>query len=273
MRKLLLFLTAILCLSSCSRTKDPVVAQVYYHKLYLSEIRAAMPTGLSTDDSLALVKDFVDSWIKEQLLIHEAEQKLSPREKNFRRQLGEYRNHLLVNAFYEKLVADSTQFGITDNDMEDFIKSFGKQYTVDKEIVKVNYVKLARGSRLIAPVKAILFDEERRRNGKEELTAMLGDSVEYLIEDTWLYLQDVQNDVPFDFNPDKPNNKYVEKDVDDYHYLLVILDYKNQRSVSETEEEQASARMMLMNQRRQQIIDAYVDKLYEKAIKDGAITQ
>ena len=273
MRKLLILLSALLCLSACKREKDPVVAQVYYHKLYLSEIRAGMPTGLSTNDSLSLVRDFVDSWIKEQLIIHEAEKRLSPHEKNFRRQMDEYRNQLLVNAFFDKLVADSTEFGITDNEMEDFVKSFGKQYTVDKEIVKVNYVKLSRNSRLIAPVKAILFDESRRQNEKAELAAMLGDSIEYLIEDTWLYLQDVPNDVPFDFSPNKPNNKYVEKDVEDYHYLLVILDYKNQRSVSETEEEQASARMMLTNQRKKQFIDAYVDKLYEKVIKEGAITQ
>ena len=31
--------------------------------------------------------------------------------------------------------------------------------------------------------------------------------------------------------------------------------------------------MMLTNQRKKQFIDAYVDKLYEKAIKEGAITQ
>ena len=63
------------------------------------------------------------------------------------------------------------------------------------------------------------------------------------------------------------------KEIGDYHYLLVILDYKNQRSVSETNEEKAAARMMLLNQRKQQVIKQHVDQLYEKALKSGSVTQ
>ena len=273
MKKLVLLLAVLLCLTSCKKSKDPVVAQVYYHKLYLSEICENMPTGLSVEDSLALVNDFIDSWIKEQLVIHDAEKHLSVREKNFDRQLEEYRNHLLVNAYYDKLLSDTSVFKISESEMKSYVKSFGKQYTVDKEIVKVNYVKLSKGSKLVGPVKSILFDENRRETEKETLVAMLGDSIEYLVEDTWLYLEDLQNDVSFDFDPSISSQKYVEKQVGDNYYLLVILDYKSQRSVSETEEEQAAARMMLLNQRKKQFIDDYVNKLYEKAMKEGAVTQ
>lgn len=270
MKHLPLFLILIMGFFSCSNREDPVVAQVYYHKLYLSEVRANMPVGLSQEDSLALVNDFVDSWIKEQLIIHEAEHRLSLPEKNFDRSLDEYRNHLLVNAYYDKLLREHELDEVSDAELKEFVRSFGKQYTVDREIVKVNYVKLSAGSRLIGPVKSILFDESRRETEKDALVAMLGDSVEYLLEDTWLYLEDLQNDVQFDF--DNPSRKYVEKEVDGYRYLMVILDYKSQRSVSETEEEQASARMMLLNQRKMQFIDDYVNKLYEKAIREGKIT-
>lgn len=273
MKKILLFLCVVLCFTACKKTKDPVVAQVYYHKLYLSEIRENMPVGLSVEDSLAMVNDFIDSWVKEQLVIHDAEHHLSFREKNFDRQLEEYRNHLLVNTYYDKLVSDTSVFKISEAEMNDYVKSFGKQYTVDKEIVKVNYIKLSKGSKLIAPVKAIFFDENRREAEKESLIKILGDSIEYLLDDTWLYLENVQNDIPFEFDPSKSAQKYVEKQVGENHYLLVILDYKSQRSVGETETEQDAARMMLLNQRKKQFIEDYVNKLYEKAMKEGAITQ
>ena len=66
-----------------------MVAQVYQYKLYASEVRSAMPVGLSQDDSLTLVRDFIDSWVKEKLVLHEAEKKLSPREKNFDKEMSE----------------------------------------------------------------------------------------------------------------------------------------------------------------------------------------
>lgn len=269
----LLFFATLLLVASCSNKRDKVVAQVYYHKLYESDIAKAMPKGLSPNDSMALVNDFIDDWIREQLLLHEAEKKLSVREKNFDRQLEEYRNNLLINNYYEKIFSDTNTFKISEKELKNFMKSFDKRYTVDKEIVRVNYVKLSKGSKLIEPVKAILFNEEKRIAEKDVLGKLLGDSIEYMIDDNaWLYLDDIQNELSFDIPEDvTANHKQVEKEIGDSHYLLVVLDYKNQRSVNETEEEIAAAKMMLFNQKRQQYIEKHLDELYQKAQKEGVI--
>ena len=273
MKKFILLTTALLTLAACSqRDKDKVVAQIYYSKLYQSEVRANIPSGLSLEDSTAMVNEFIDNWIKEQLILHEAEKKLSLKDKNFDKELTDYRNNLLINAYYDKLAEQSGICNVTDAELNHFYKNFDKRYTVDKEIVKANYVKLSKGSPLIPKVKEILFDSERRDNEKEELIKILGDSIEYLLEDQWLYLDDIENEIAFEFDAASPNRQ-IEKESGDYHYLLVILDYKSQRSVNETEAEKAAARMMLINQKKRQFIDDYVNKLYEKAMKDGAIIQ
>ncbi|MCR4681114.1 MAG: hypothetical protein K5636_05840 [Bacteroidales bacterium] len=276
MKKLLLFFLILLSFASCKNKRDKVVAQVYYHKLYLSEVLENTPSGLSPEDSVALAHEYMDNWVKENLVLHEAEKKLSVREKNFDKKMEEYRNSLLINAYFDKLVSDTSNFKISQEELDAFTKNFDKRYTVDKDIVKLNYVKLSKNSKLIAPVKAILFDESRRQGEREALTKMLGDSVEYLLDDdTWLYLDDIRNEVPFEVKESdlKSHNQYVDKTIEGNRYLLVILDYKNQRSVSETQEEMAAARMMLVNQRKRQFIEQHVNQLYEKALKEGAITQ
>lgn len=276
MRKFVFLLFAILCLASCQKNRDKIVAQVYYHKLYLSEIEKNMPIGLSPEDSVAMAKDYIDSWVKEQLILHEAEKRLSVREKNFDKKMEDYRRSLLINAYYDKLVSDTTQFKISSQEMDAFVHDFDRRYAVEKDIVRVNYVKLAEKSKLTAAVKEILFDESRRENEKEELVKMLGDSIEYMLDDkTWLYLDDIQSEVPFEISNDnlKQNHQYVEKAVGGSRYLLVVLDHKNRRSASETQEEQAAVRMMLVNQRKQQFIEDHVNKLYQKALKDGFVTQ
>lgn len=276
MKRLALLLLAVLSLASCQQNRDKVVAQVYNHKLYLSEVESGLPSGLSPEDSVAMVKDYIDSWVKERLILHEAEHALSFREKNFDKQLEDYRRSLLINAYYDKLVSDTNKFGISDQDVEAFGRDFDGRYTVDKEIVKVNYVKLSENSKLIAPVKAILFNENRRQEEKEQLTLLFGDSVEYMLDDnTWLYLEDVRAEVPFDLKEGdlKSHHQYVDKTIDGNCYLLVILDYKNQRAASETEEERAAVRMMLMNQRKRQFIENHINELYKKALKEGAVTR
>ena len=277
-------ITTLLCLvllicASCHRQSDPVVAQVYQYKLYASEVQAGMPTGISPDDSLAIAHDYIDNWVKEKLVLHEAEKNLTPREKNFDKEMTEYRNSLLINRYYEKLwQKDTANKPITSKEISDFAHSLDSRYTVDKEIVRVNYVKMPSRNKALPRVKEILFDESLRREEKETLENLLGDTIEYLLDDdAWLYLDDLQNEVAFEIDAEKAAGKgeiiRIEKAVGDNTVLLVILDYRSQRSVNETKEERAAAGMLLMNQRKAEYINQYIQELYDKAVKAGEIVQ
>ena len=279
MRRILPLLSAVLLFcGSCRKNSDPVVAQVYQYKLYSSEVQSGMPYGLSQEDSLAMARDFIDNWVKEKLVLHEAERHLAPREKNFTREMTEYRNSLLLQRYFDKLwMADTANSAVTDQEISDFARTLDDRYTVEQEIVRVNYVKIPTRSSLLPQVRDILFDESRRTDEKETLVTILGDTIEYLLEDDeWLYLDDLQNEVSFQIAPQKSGNDRplrIEKEVGENTVLLVILDYRSQRSVNETKEERAAAGMLLMNQRRTQFINQYVQQLYDRAVKDGKIVR
>ena len=272
----LLSVVLVLC-ASCRRNADPVVAQVYQYKLYSSEVQAGMPSGLSKEDSLVLVRDFIDNWVKEKLVLHEAEHRLSPREKNFDRELTEYRNSLLIQRYLDKIwMTDTANNTVSEQAISDFARSLDDRYTVEKEIVRVNYVKMPTRSDKLPLVKEILFNEDQRVAKKEALVTMLGDSIEYLVDDDeWLYLDDLQNEISFQIDMQKYSGSVmrVEKEVGESTVLLVILDYRSQRSVNETKEERAAAGMLLTNQRRTQYVNQYIQELYDRALKEGKIVQ
>ena len=272
----LLSVVLVLC-ASCRRNADPVVAQVYQYKLYSSEVQAGMPSGLSKEDSLVLVRDFIDNWVKEKLVLHEAEHRLSPREKNFDRELTEYRNSLLIQRYLDKIwMTDTANNTVSEQAISDFARSLDDRYTVEKEIVRVNYVKMPTRSDKLPLVKEILFNEDQRVAKKEALVTMLGDSIEYLVDnDEWLYLDDLQNEISFQIDLQKYDGSVlrIEKEVGENTVLLVILDYRSQRSVNETKEERAAAGMLLMNQRRSQYVNQFLQDLYDRALKEGKIVQ
>jgi len=271
-----IFLAVLVLCTACNRKKDKLAAEVYYHKLYESEIRNNMPSGLSKEDSMTLVHDYINQWVREQLLLHEAERQLTAREKNFDKKIDEYRNTLLINALYDKVAEDITvDEAELKKEMADFNKRYDNSYAVKRPIMQLNYIKLPKNSPLLPEVRAILFDPARRTSEKDTLVALLGDSIEYMLDDDqWLYVEDIQREVSVDIEPEMvKTHPTIEKEVGNDHYLLVILRYKNQRSVSETEEEQAAVRMMLLNQRRQKYLDDYVNKLYDEALSKGVIVQ
>ncbi|MBQ9509378.1 MAG: hypothetical protein IKP54_04170 [Bacteroidales bacterium] len=273
-RFILLLCLLSLCLSSCKQ-KDTVVAEAYHAKLYLSQLAAQIPDSFSPADSAQLAQILIEDWIKQQIILHEAKQALPLKSQNFEKEIDEYKNTLLVNTYFNFLTSDSGQFTVSDDELEQFIKKYESRYTVNREIIKINYVKTARDSKLIKELKELLFDDDRRTEEKQRIEELCADSIEYFLEDnTWLYLDDIQNEFPIEIKNKESilsQNKYIETEDSDYHYLIVFLDYKSRRTINETEEEIAAARMMLTQQKKQNFVNQKIEELMQKSMQSGQI--
>lgn len=273
-RFILLLCLLSLCLSSCKQ-KDTVVAEAYHAKLYLSQLAAQIPDSFSPADSAQLAQILIEDWIKQQIILHEAKQALPLKSQNFEKEIDEYKNTLLVNTYFNFLTSDSGQFTVSDEELEQFIKKYESRYTVNREIIKINYVKTARDSKLIKELKELLFDDDRRTEEKQRIEELCADSIEYFLEDnTWLYLDDIQNEFPIEIKNKESilsQNKYIETEDSDYHYLIVFLDYKSRRTINETEEEIAAARMMLTQQKKQNFVNQKIEELMQKSMQSGQI--
>ncbi len=273
-RFILLLCLLSLCLSSCKQ-KDTVVAEAYHAKLYLSQLAAQIPDSFSPADSAQLAQILIEDWIKQQIILHEAKQALPLKSQNFEKEIDEYKNTLLVNTYFNFLTSDSGQFTVSDDELEQFIKKYESRYTVNREIIKINYVKTARDSKLIKELKELLFDDDRRMEEKQRIEELCADSIEYFLEDnTWLYLDDIQNEFPIEIKNKESilsQNKYIETEDSDYHYLIVFLDYKSRRTINETEEEIAAARMMLTQQKKQNFVNQKIEELMQKSMQSGQI--
>ena len=273
-KKLLVFLFLAAGLLSCG-PKDPVVAEAYHAKLYQSQLSELIPDSYNLADSTRLAQLLIEEWVRQQVLLHEALQVLPVGQQNFEKEMADYKNSLLINAYYNHLTSDTTLFRVSDEELEQFIKKYESRYTVNREIIKINYVKTAKNSKIIKDLKELLFDDERRIEEKQRIEELCADSIEYFLEDnTWLYLDDIQNEFPIEIKNKESiltQNKYIETEDQDYHYLIVFLDYKSQRTINETEEEIAAARMMLIQQKKQDYIQQKVDELYKNSLESGMI--
>ncbi len=270
----LLLILFCACLTSCVQ-KDPVVAEAYNAKLYLSQLSGQIPDSYLPADSARLAQSLIEDWIRQQIILHEARQTLPLRQQNFSKEIAEYKNSLLVNAYYGMLTSDSSQFEVSDEELEQFLQKYESRYTVNREIIKINYVKTSKGSKVIKELKELLFDDERRVEEKQRIEELCADSIEYFLEDNnWLYLDDIQNEFPIEIKNKESiltQNKYIETEDKEYHYLIVFLDYKSRRTINETEEEIAAARMMLTQQKKQAYVQQQVDELMQKSLQSGQV--
>ena len=71
--------------------KEEPLARVLEQYLYPSDISDAIPAGTSKQDSMILARRYVDTWVRDQLMLNQAEQALTEEQKDFEKQIAEYR--------------------------------------------------------------------------------------------------------------------------------------------------------------------------------------
>ena len=266
MKRFAFFILLPVLFAACSDTGDKVVAEVYENKLFLSEVVSQVPDYLTGKDSADYAKKIIEDWTIDQLLLHEANLELSPAERNFTKELAELRKDLMIQAYCRKITADTTLFPVSDEEIAEFMRTYGMNYSVEKEIVRLNYVKLSKKSKLIPKVKAILSDDDLRQTQKDVIEKLCSDSIEYFIDDDkWLYLEDIEVEFPLQLKEKErlqDENRFIEVDDDEYHYMIVLLDYRKHQTAEESGANKYDhVRDMIRQQKRVQFIKEKIDAL------------
>ena len=80
----LIGITFLLLMAGCDyfqkSSKEVVVAECYGKYLYESDLIGIVPEGATIMDSIQRVSTFIDSWVRRQVLIHQAENNLNMEE-------------------------------------------------------------------------------------------------------------------------------------------------------------------------------------------------
>lgn len=271
-----LFLLLLCVLAGC-RHDDLVVAEAYNHKLYASEVAARVPDGLSGADSANFAQHIIEDWLMEQVILAEADRTLSIKEKNFDKEIEEYRKTLLKNRYFEKITSDASMFKVSDDEVRTAIKQTKVNLVADKEIVKINYVKLPCQSEVREELKEILFTDSLRLTAKERIVELCADSLEYFItDDQWLFWEDIQLETGITLERNSQRLDFpltFEKVVNGDVYLVVILDFRTEATGEESKDYFESVRTMLIQQKKNQFIQKKIKELYQEAEKKGKINQ
>ena len=111
----ILFIASFGCKQEQHMPDDTLMAEVYDHQLYLSRAKNYRPDAESPDDSLSQLRNYVEMWVREALLLHEAE-KYVPEDIDIRALVEDYRASLIISNYEKSIVESSLDTVITDED-------------------------------------------------------------------------------------------------------------------------------------------------------------
>lgn len=271
----MLWLCAALWLTACEPAADPekgeVVAKVYGYYLYESDLTGVVPSGTPKKDSLFLVGNYIDNWVKKRLLLRQAERNLTPKQQDFTQKLDDYKNSLLIYTYENELIRQKLDTIVAEAEIEAYYEQNKGSFELRYNIVKVVYVVLPHDSEEVKDFRKLLKNSDTLSISVIESLALQYAYSYYIGDEIWIRFDDLLEQVPIEtFNQELflRNNKYLEIDDNPFLYLIRFKDYMISESVSPLEIEHDNIRNIIINRRKQELIRSMHAELFDQALRD-----
>ncbi len=270
---LILFLIAGL-LSSCMNggKSGEQLARVHDKYLYESDLQGLFPPGTSSDDSTVIVNRFIENWVRQQIYLYEAEKNLSADMPNIQRKIDDYRNSLLIFTYENEIISKNLDTLITDQLLEEYYEQHQDEFRLRESIVKLNFVKLPVDAPDINQVRRLIRSDDMEDIVKLEEYSLNHAAAFFLDQESWFVFSDILREIPL--NPSNHesflrNNRFIELNDEFYRYFLYIRDYKLEGSSSPLIFEVDNIKAIILNHRKQALINEFRQNLYKEAIGNG----
>jgi hypothetical protein len=269
----LFFIVFLLLFSSCGRKEKEVIARVYNQTLTVEDLQDRIPVFDKNADSILIRKQYIDAWILRQILLFEAEEFLSGKEKDFEKEIEEYRQTLTIYAYENKQVNHLLDKNVSDREITRYYEMHKTNFKLRQPIVMINYLKFPVGSQKIEAAKKLLFAAQRTEQEMKKLKDISAHHATnaYLLDD-WLLLDDILKEIPMEKERPLFEKNQTFQITDSLNvYLIKILDFKINEGYSPLNIERDNIVKSILQQRRVVLLDSLRKTALNKVKESGEI--
>ena len=262
------FVVLISCNISNKKDTSNAVARVYDKYLFIDDLEGIIPPNTSEIDSIEITNNYINNWIRENLEINKAEKNLSEKQKDFQKQIDDYRNSLIVFKYKQKLIREQLDTIVTEQEIKDYYENNKSNFELKDNIIQVVYVKLnLEAPNLKLVKKFIKSDKEEDKEKLEDYCQRY--AVNYFLDDeSWLLFNDLLKEIPIKtYNQEAylKNNRAIEAKDSLYYYFVNIKGFKIKNSISPLNFEKERIRNIIINIRKLELIKKMQDDIFKNA--------
>ncbi len=174
---------------------DEVVARVGKNMLYKSEVDALIHEGISSEDSLRLVMQYINTWASDMIFIDIAETQLSKKEMDVSKELESYRRSLLKYRYEQHYVNERLDTAVTEREIIEYYNSHQKSFVLQNPIVKARLWKTATTSSAnIKEMKTLMSEIDEDAMWEAENLAYANAEVFSNYGDKWIDIRRLAKD-------------------------------------------------------------------------------
>lgn len=261
MRKLATIL-CFLCFASCdyftvqekqANTSD-IVAIVNTDKLFVKDLKEILPQNISKQDSLVLVKSYIQDWAIKKLLLKKAEtNNTSEALENINTLVQNYKESLLINSYKEELVKQKLDTVILEEEVENYYNLNSENFKLNEVLVKAKYLYL---DNFIKDKKELieLFKSDNIEDIETLEKQQLSFKMYQLNDSVWRQLDKILLKLPFSKENLLKKTKFIEKQDSLGLYLVAIKDVLQRNDIAPLSYIKPTIKEMILHKRKIELI-------------------
>ncbi|PCH69817.1 MAG: hypothetical protein COC01_00515 [Bacteroidetes bacterium] len=264
-------------MSSCSyfekrlEEKD-VVARVHETYLYLSDLAVVVPEAVSAEDSIIFVSNYIDTWVRQQLLLYKAEKNIENYEKRIGKQLESYKNSLIIFAYEQEVIKQKLDTSVSIAEIKSYYTNNSQNFELKRNILKFDFIKLNKESPKLKKVKK-WFRNYPDKDGFELEDYCHQYAISFSLQDSsWYFFDDVIKELPIEtYNQEVflRYKKYFELEDSLHYYYVHINDFKIKENASPLIMEKQKIKSIIVNQRKLELLKRMGATVYDEAVHNN----
>ncbi|PKP12703.1 MAG: peptidylprolyl isomerase [Bacteroidetes bacterium HGW-Bacteroidetes-3] len=275
MRSAFLFLLSLIFLQSCNyftfkKDTRQAVARVNDTYLYKDDLKAIISKDITKQDSITLVNNYINSWIKQQLLLSKAQLNLENKAGEFEDLVKKYREDLFINSYKEAVVEQYLDTKITQDDIDQFYLNNNEIFKLNEELVKVKYIKL--GKDVLHKNELINLFKSTKKSDLDKLKEKaLFMKSHHLNDSIWIKYSDLINEIPILKIEDKQQvlkkDNFIQKEDSLSLYLVTVKQVLKSNEIAPKSYITPTVKQMILHQRKLLLLKNIEETLMNDATK------
>jgi hypothetical protein len=244
------------------------VAKVYDKYLYLKDIKHIFPQNATKQDSTELAQAYINTWIKNQLILRQAELNLTPDQLDIQEKLESYRSSLLIYKYEEQMVAQKIDTLVSEEELKDYYDKNMPNFILEENLVKTLYLKIPKTAPDINNVKT-WYKSNDKENIKKLESYCYNYAAKYdYFEDQWINFSVLKRELPQNIDNEtdylKANN-FIEQEDGSFYYLVFIKDTNLAGSLAPFNFAKKKIKDIILNKRKVKFLFDLENNIYNDA--------
>ena len=250
-------------------TVSQIVAIVNTDKLFREDLKNVLPRNISKEDSLILVKSFIQDWAVEKLLLKGAANNSTLASfENINKLVQDYKESLLINNYKEELIKQQLDTVISEAEVEQYYLVNNENFKLNEVLVKSKYLYFNRS---INDQKEIikLFKSDKIEDAEELERQQLSFKIYQLNDSIWTDLDKVLLKLPFSKENLLKKSNFIQKKDSLGLYLVAIKEVLNRNDVAPISYIKSTIKEMILHKRKIELIREIEKIIVKDATKNN----